>query len=37
VNDAPEEDVDELEEGTLDPDEVDPLLEPFDEGADDET
>ena len=26
----------ELEEGALDPDEVDPSLEPWDEGADDE-
>ncbi len=25
-----------LADGTLDPDEVDPLLEPWDEGADDE-
>lgn len=27
---------DELAEGALDPDEVDPALEPYDEGADDE-
>jgi hypothetical protein len=27
----------ELEEGALDPDEVPPSLEPWDEGADDET
>jgi hypothetical protein len=27
---------DELAEGALDPDEVDPLLDPYDEGADDE-
>jgi len=27
----------ELSDGTLDPDEVDPLLDPWDEGADDET
>ena len=37
MKDAPEEEVDELEVGSLDPDDVDPLLEPFDEGADDET
>jgi hypothetical protein len=27
----------ELEDGTLEPDEVDPNLEPWDEGSDDET
>ena len=27
----------ELSEGALDPDEVDPLLDPWDDGADDET
>jgi hypothetical protein len=31
-----DEKVDELEEGALDPDEADPDLEPWDEGADDE-
>jgi hypothetical protein len=28
---------DELEDGTLDPDEVDPNLDPWDDGSDDET
>jgi hypothetical protein len=31
-----EEEADLLEEGSLDPDEADPLLEPWDEGSDDE-
>ena len=31
-----EEDADELEDGTIDPDDVDPDVEPWDEGSDDE-
>ena len=32
-----DEEADEVEDGTLDPVEVDPVLEPWDEGSDDET
>jgi hypothetical protein len=34
---AEDELAEELSEGALDPDEVDPLLDPWDDGADDET
>jgi hypothetical protein len=37
MDDEPEDQIaDDLADGTLDPDEVDPTLEPWDEGADDE-
>jgi hypothetical protein len=37
VSAAEDEEAAELEDGSLDPDEASPALEPWDEGADDET